>query len=101
MESGDRKRWNRLSYNAKAIARLMAKYADVGRVTLNDFRLNVNLSELNSRDILAIWNELESRAYGQVHDEDSPNPVFVMNVSSFQTLAQSHRLTDQAPHRPQ
>ncbi len=97
MERGERERWNKLSRNAKALMRLMARFADVGRVTLNDIRMQVNISQLNSRAILSLWEELESRAYGHLKDTDSPDPTFIMNVPAFQTLAQTHRLTNQAP----
>ena len=100
MERGERERWNKLTDNAKALARQMAKFANVGRVHLNDLRMNVDMSALNSREILLIWKELESRAYGHIRDDDGPDPIFVFNVPTFQTLAQSHRLTNQAPHKP-
>lgn len=100
MERGERERWNKLSDNAKAIARQMAKFTNVGRVHLNDLRMHVDMSALNSRAIMLLWKELESRAYGHIRDEDGPDPIFILNVATFQTLAQSHRLTNQAPHKP-
>lgn len=100
MDRGERERWNKLSDGAKAIARQMAKFCDVGRVHLNDLRMQVDMSTLSSRNILLLWHELESRAYGHIKEEDSPDPVFVINVPEFQTLAQTHRLTHQTPHRP-
>jgi len=100
MERGERERWNKLSDNAKAVARLMSKYNDVGHVRLNDLRMDVDMGRLSSRDILAVWAELESRAYGHIKAGDEADPIFVMNVPTFQTLAQTHRLTNQAPHRP-
>jgi hypothetical protein len=101
MERGERERWNKLTDDAKAVARLMSKYSDTGRVHMNDFRMQIDLSELNSRAVLDVWRELASRAYGHIKDEDGPDPVFVMNVPAFQTLSQTRRLTDQAPHRPE
>ncbi len=101
MERGERERWNKLSDNAKALARQMAQFADVGRVHLNDLRMNVDMSKLNSRAIILIWQELESRAYGHIRDGDGPDPVFILNVPMLQTLAQSHRLTNQTPHKPE
>lgn len=99
MERGERERWNKLSDSAKGMARLMAKYADTGRVHLNDIRSDMKIHGLTSREIIMVWKELESRAYGNIDAEDEADPVFVMNTPSFQTLAQSRRLTNQAPHQ--
>lgn len=99
MTRGDRERWNKLSDDAKAIARLMARFTNPGRVNLNDIRMQVDLRRLGSRAVLKLWAELEARAYGYIKDGDGPDPIFIMNVPAFQTLAQTRRLTNQAPHR--
>ena len=97
MERIDRERWNKLSDQTKAIMRVMLRFTNAGKVSLNDLRMVVDMRSFDSRSIIMTWQELESRQYGHIDKEDPANPVFVMNVAAFQTLAQTHRLTDQAP----
>lgn len=98
MTRGERERWNKLSADAKAVARVLAQYADAGKVRINDLRLHSEMKGVSSRGLVQVLKELESRDYGRLDGGDGADPAFVLNVPALQTLAQSRRLTNQAPH---
>lgn len=79
----------------------MVTFSDVGHVDLNDLRMNIDLSKLDSENVIEAWEELQSRAYGHISDREDASPTFIINVPTMQTLLQSHRLTNQAPHKPE
>lgn len=98
MERIDRERWNKLSDGAKTLTRVLAKYADTGHASVNDLRLDQHLKFYSSRQLMLLLQELQSRDFGHLEHEDEADPMFIINVPYFQSLAQSHRITHQAPH---
>lgn len=92
-------RWNRLSHDARAMARIVFKHANRGYTDLDSVRMDDDTRSYGSRVILRLWRELASRGYGRTIHSDGPNPRFILDRQMFLELVRSNRLLRQAPHR--
>lgn len=90
MDKGERERWSKLSAHAQTLATHLARYLERGarKVSVNDLRTWIP----DSRLLVQLMRELESRAYGHLDQSDPANPIFMMDIPMFQTLQQSGRI---------